>query len=1654
MHRGSLEGFLVGCVCLLAAIAHAQQGNARVEADAYVRVAQESNQLQQAESSMRMAEMASSNEVDALAASEALVQAVRPVDRLVPQSEEQRVFTRASGGHYVEIASGLNYQDESGALQPSRVIPKTLGGGAVTFDELPVKHTFAPWSGQRVVVESTRRGGPTAKSALGGLSYYDLTSGRSALIAWVTNVPVQAYDGGVFYEHAFLGVDADILYKVHPWGLEQDVVIFGGLPDPRDFGMDPEQTRLCALTELIDFDLAGAGVTRAGTIAPAEPAVAALEVFVGSRRDWKRIYNWQPGSAYPEYGTLVMGGDKVAGFDRQPVAMRLFSARGRVFLSEEIRVSSVARVLPRLMNTGTDDQVVSIQLIHRDNPIALPPVRPLDGLIAGKAREQGSQASLLPGLHLRGGATPRYVLDYINYSGTSTSNITFISNQTYYISGPLIMSGSKLTIQPGAIVKLAANAYIGLQSGASVDCRSHAAGPAYFTSSYDTNIGEVVQSGASPLSNRYTKGFSISTTSNDVRGLIFNYAGTAIEIAAPGHHRIRDVKMLNSQRGLTVSGASTAEVINALFRDGSDGALLSCAGALFENCTFYKFTNSAVSGITNLTDVAVRNSIFYDLNKAFASNCSMQAIFEGNASYNVATGWMGSSVVTLASNTFEAGLGGSNYLVAGSSAINAGTTNANLVGLYHYTTATNGIKETNSIVDIGFHYPSVQDSDGDQLYDFQEDLTGNGDFDGSGTDFSSWTNSDTDVDGMPDGWEWQYGLNPQVDDASSDLDGDGYSNLTEYQTGCDPASLGSRPSLVADYEFNEASWTGAVNEVVDDSGQTNHGRAVNGAVVTNTAFGSVGDFDGINDNVTVSNSASLQTLGSMSVSFWMKPEVVSWSYFQIMMEKSRYGEWALVTAHGALYWSQGSGAWLGRVLPNDSFIVGKWYHVAVTRDAATRTLKSYVNGVCTYTNIYPSGQAQLPSLSTRALTIGGGSSYSNFDGQLDRVKIYGYVPTSSELIEEYDGDGDGLPRLWEEANGLNPSNGADASIDSDGDGFSNKEEHLSETNPQNSNSTPGYVRADYEFSESSWSGAENEVVDSSGQTNHGRAVNGALVTNTAFGSVGDFDGINDSITASNKPSLQILGSMSLSFWMKPDNLSATYFRMVMEKYRYGEWALSTLSGGLFWYQGVGQWVGLTMPYNSLQTGKWQHVVITRDALTRTLKGYVNGACKITNVYPNTQNQLPYPSTRALTIGGGSTYSNYDGQLERIKIYGWALNPTEIVQETGAGADLLNDPSFGCTISGTVAYAGAQTGLIQIVAAVSSNLWTDSVRRVTISAPGAYVLTNVVKSWNYWVGAYRDANTNLIRDFGEPFGTYTGNSFYVTTNKSGVNVTMLDPDSDQDGLPDWWELANGLNPTSSIPGAGEGWWRFDETSGTNAVNSAGSGYGGQLINMATNAWTSGKLGNALTFDGTNDYVKVPQSPAIITNRQFTVSAWAYLEDLVPDGYPAIMGDMGTDYCGSWYAGFLLAADKSIPGPWAYGGDCQNILLFDYVYSMLDRWTHVVLTDNGTSACLYLDGQLRTTQEAPFSPAQQPELLIGKAILPGGTAMLWQGKLDDMRLYKSVLSSNAVATMYDALADADGDGYSNLQEYQAGANPNQSNQPPIVIITYPNDGGVLP
>jgi hypothetical protein len=155
------------------------------------------------------------------------------------------------------------------------------------------------------------------------------------------------------------------------------------------------------------------------------------------------------------------------------------------------------------------------------------------------------------------------------------------------------------------------------------------------------------------------------------------------------------------------------------------------------DCTFFggDFDIERVDGGPTL--VSVRNSSFdgtsISTSDYYGSNPTYSD-YDYNAYTNSADPFSigGANDVKGTSFNWESSWFGNYYLPTNSPLILKGSTTANLLGLYHFTTQTNQTIEGDSIVDIGYHYVATDaygnplDSNGDGIPDYIEDANGNG----------------------------------------------------------------------------------------------------------------------------------------------------------------------------------------------------------------------------------------------------------------------------------------------------------------------------------------------------------------------------------------------------------------------------------------------------------------------------------------------------------------------------------------------------------------------------------------------------------------------------------------------------------------------------------------------------------------------------------------------------------------------------------------------------------------------------------------------------------------------------------------------------------------------------------------------------------------
>jgi len=148
----------------------------------------------------------------------------------------------------------------------------------------------------------------------------------------------------------------------------------------------------------------------------------------------------------------------------------------------------------------------------------------------------------------------------------------------------------------------------------------------------------------------------------------------------------------------------------------------------------------------------------------------------------------------------------------------------------------------------------------------------------------------------------------------------------------------------------------------------------------------------------------------------------------------------------------------------------------------------------------------------------------------------------------------------------------------------------------------------------------------------------------------------------------------------------------------------------------------------------------------------------------------------------------------------------------------------------------------------------------------------------------------------------------------------------------------------------GYWRFDEGSGDVAHDSSGNGNDGTIY---TATWTTGKVGNALHFNGVNSWVKIPSSPTLTGLSQITLEAWIQ-EDSITSQLKGIISK-----CDGWApptnAEYLLCTGDS--GRVGFETD-NGVAIFSgsttrYI-TEAGRWYHVAGTWSGSSWAIYVNG----------------------------------------------------------------------------------------------------
>ena len=181
--------------------------------------------------------------------------------------------------------------------------------------------------------------------------------------------------------------------------------------------------------------------------------------------------------------------------------------------------------------------------------------------------------------------------------------------------------------------------------------------------------------------------------------------------------------------------------------------------------------------------------------------------------------------------------------------------------------------------------------------------------------------------------------------------------------------------------------------LVDRSGRGHTGTISGATWSTQGKFGGALSFDGVNDWVTIGDTAALDLTTGMTLEAWVAPSTLSGWRTALLKERPGGLAYALYTS-GDDTRPSGYVAAPGdvAVIGSASLPVNTWTHVALTYDGAN--LRLFVNGVQVRTTALSSAI----TTSTGVLRIGGNSVWSEFfQGRIDDVRIYNRALTAGEI---------------------------------------------------------------------------------------------------------------------------------------------------------------------------------------------------------------------------------------------------------------------------------------------------------------------------------------------------------------------------------------------------------------------------------------------------------------------------------------------------------------------------------------------------------------------------------------------------------------------------------------------------------------------------------
>jgi hypothetical protein len=200
--------------------------------------------------------------------------------------------------------------------------------------------------------------------------------------------------------------------------------------------------------------------------------------------------------------------------------------------------------------------------------------------------------------------------------------------------------------------------------------------------------------------------------------------------------------------------------------------------------------------------------------------------------------------------------------------------------------------------------------------------------------------------------------------------------------------------------------------------------------------------------------------------------------------------------------------------------------------------------------------------------------------------------------------------------------------------------------------------------EAGWTGAANEVVDSSGLAHHGRSVGSGSTTTAAggrFGRAGSFPGGTGCVAVPDRDDLRPDTALSISVWMNPNAVGTVALGVIAKRVSF-----LVDSAYAVYVDETGR-LGIDVDTEDnrffsapvVSNGRWTHVAIVYEGASARVTAYVNGAPAAASAVPGTSIE---PFRSPLWVGClplDTPAQGFSGLLDELAVWHRALSPAEV-----------------------------------------------------------------------------------------------------------------------------------------------------------------------------------------------------------------------------------------------------------------------------------------------------------------------------------------------------------------------------------------------------------